>query len=115
VTITYLLTNVAEASVLSDTLKCLSQDWIKWFVTVAKLSRGIARYGKSSNINLYRDKTEICTIYKEIHHIWGWYYYYFFCKTLILLRKYVLNWPKVTKHLQKLFLLNPEDNNSFQP
>lgn len=85
VTITYLLTNVAEASVLSDTLKCLSQDWIKRFVTVAKLSRGIARYGKSSYINLYREKTEIYAIYTISF------------KTLILLlRKDALNWSKVT-------------------
>lgn len=100
-TITYLLTNVAEASVLSDTLKRLSQDWIKWFVTVAKLSRGIARYGKSSNINLYGDKTEISTVYKEIHHVWGWYNL-FFCKTLILLlRKDVLKLAKSDKTFTK--------------
>lgn len=68
VIINYLFTNVAETSVLSDTLKCLSKNWIKRFVTVAKLSRGIARYGKSSNINLHKDKTEFASKYKEIHY-----------------------------------------------
>lgn len=53
---TNLLANVAEATVLSDTLKRLSQNGIEGFVAVAILSCGVARYGKSSNINLRRNK-----------------------------------------------------------
>lgn len=52
----YLLTDVAEALVLSHTFVGLPQEWIKGLVAVAVVSCSIARDGKGTYVDLHKTR-----------------------------------------------------------
>lgn len=52
----YLLTDVAEALVLSQTFIGLPQEWVEGLVAVAVVSCSITRDGEGTNVDLHKNR-----------------------------------------------------------